>query len=305
MIDDATIDLIHARLLLAQKLLEESDRLGGFSGYNHGNDKWWLHPRHERESVVIYLLLTCFDLLGQDGGFVTFENWLDAKSKKYVDEKNQVLKDASLAPTDYVGAAKILHSHYLKLYGVKGSFNQGILGLEPQIRDRFLKSVNVSFNPDYGKYGPNTSTPGYELEDKDLELKLKLKRIYGKRNKFTHKLDQYHRASNPMMGNFCVENGSSWPVFIDKGRLSYLSGHQEIEEVKTGGVYSYDFSDWPFVLFETLYAAIGVPFDRSDIDLKFHVQIHDDSSVTVLNGIDHKLLKPLAEAIHLERIKDK
>jgi hypothetical protein len=65
MISDVTIETIFSGLRLAQQLLEESDGLTGRNGYDLNGKKWWFHPRHEREALVVYLLLTCFDKLGQ------------------------------------------------------------------------------------------------------------------------------------------------------------------------------------------------------------------------------------------------
>lgn len=307
MVSDDTVGLIKARLILAQKLLEESDRLKGYAGYNRDQDKWWLHPRHEREAVVVYLLLTCFDLLGQDhnGGFVTFEGWLNGKKPKYIQEKNLALKDIPLDAIDHVGVAKALHSHYQNLYGIKNNFFQGILNLEPDIKNRMLKSVRIIFSPDADKYGPDTSPPGYELDDKEHELRLKLKRIFGKRNNFTHNLEQYYAASFPVptLPTFRIDDvnsvdGSSWGATITDGRLYYLSGHYEFESHSDGSRYQYDFSDWPFVLFEILYAAINIPFDRTDINLKFYVRIWGDGYVCTPHGIPHKLLKPLLNYVN-------
>ncbi len=304
MVSDETVELIKARLILAQKLLEESDRLEGFAGYNHHSDKWWLHPRHERESLVIYLLLTCFDLLGQNKEYKSFDDWLT--SSKCASERKAALADFSSIEGDYVAAAKALHSAYNKLYGVKHSFTNGILTLASDTKEKFLKSVEVSFSPEYGMYGPETITPSFEIEDKELELQLKLNRIYKTRNKFTHNLEQYHRASTPRptraiypTNSVASVDGSAWGACIEGGELYYYSGHYETEELKpVGHVRQYSFLSWPFILFETLYSSIGISFDKADINLKFYVVIRNDNNqYRQLHGIPHKLLKPLRDYV--------
>lgn len=302
MVNHESMELIKARLILAQQLLEESDKLEGFAGYNYDSEKWWLHPRHERESLVIYLLLTCFDLLGQNKEFKSFDEWL--ASSKCASEREAALADFSSIGEDYVASAKALHSAYNKLYGVKHAFTRGILTLEPDIKEKFLKSVEVSFSPDYGMYGPETITSSFEIEDKELELELKLSRIYKTRNKFTHKLDQYHRASTavptrsiyPSDARSLVD-GSAWGATIEGGELYYYSGHYEIEKLPSGGARQYSFNNWPFVLFQTVYSSIGIPFDITDIKLNFYVRIWGEHQVRQFHGIPHKLLKPLRDAV--------
>ena len=87
-----TEDFIHARLILAQELLEESDRLEGIQAYKFCTEKL-THARHEREALVVYLLLTCFDRLGQtQGKHISFQNWLESKKEPYTSQKSVALK---------------------------------------------------------------------------------------------------------------------------------------------------------------------------------------------------------------------
>jgi hypothetical protein len=69
--------------------------------------------------------------------------------------------------------------------------------------------------------------------------------------------------------------------------------HQEHERVPAGGAYIYTINNWPFVLFEALYAALGIHFDRTSVSLKFQVMVFsdDESTVTTYNNVDHKYLK--------------
>ncbi|MDO8454662.1 MAG: hypothetical protein Q7S59_08845 [Sulfurimonas sp.] len=288
-----TNEFVVARLRLAQQLLEESDQLKGMDGYSFESEKWWFHPRHEREALVAYLLLTCFDRLGQHGRYISFTDWLNSKKGIYISERTNAL---SSLPSD-VGSIEFasgLFEQYQDLYGVKNSFYQGIIGLPEDVKERFLKSVNLTFNPEYGMYGSNVSTPSVPLNDEKKELDLKLKYLYSKRNRFTHKLDQYHRSSSPMMSKFKFQNGSSWSAIIGDSKLiNYGDLHQEHEKLTSGGAYVYSISDWPFILFETLYAAIDLPFDRTTINLKFQVQVFSDDHkfMTTYNNVDHKDLK--------------
>jgi len=125
-----------ARLKLAQSLLEESDRLPGWSGYDLASEnEWWRHPRHERESLVNYLLLTCFDRLGQTRGFTTFKDWLSSKRKEHVEEREKALQTLKSSTSPLVIAAS-LAEHHQEIYGVRNSFYKGIESLSEEWQKR-------------------------------------------------------------------------------------------------------------------------------------------------------------------------
>ena len=286
-------EFILARLHLAQALLEESDTLEGRSGYDFNTEKWWLHPRHEREALVVYLLLTCLDSYGQGQRFTTIQDWLRSKKQNHIYEKNEVLKSIYSEAT-ILEAAHELACYHQQVYGVRNAFYAGINRLSKNEKETLLGSVRLTYNPEFGKHGPNVSTPNFPLEDKQLELDLKIKYLYGKRNKFTHRLDQYHSSSTPIMSDFKFPNGSSWGAWIKDSHLSYLGVHQEYVPIKSGGAYVYSVSDWPFVLFEVLYKAIDVPFDRTSIKLLFQVYFENKSNpgvVGFLDRVEHSMLK--------------
>lgn len=292
MMSEEMNETIFSRLRLAQQLLEESDVLAGRDGYDFNGKKWWFHPRHEREALVIYLLLTCFDKLGQKQIFTTFPNWLKSQKVAHTTEKENIVRSIT-EDLNVVESSVQLLEGYQSIYGVRNAFYDGVKGLPENAKNHLLGSVRLSFNAEFGMHGHNVSTPSKPLEDKGLELDLKLKYLYAKRNGFTHKLDQYHSCSVPMMSEMGFKNGSSWAVMIDNKKILYMGSHQEHEKVSTGGAYVYTISGWPFVLFETLYAALGMVFDRTSINLKFRVRVFSDDrgTVTNYNGIDHKYLK--------------
>jgi len=283
---------VFARLLLAQQLLEESDHLEGMNKYDFDSEKWWFHSRHEREALVVYLLLTCFDRLGQLRQHISFPEWLKSTKEVYVTERNKVLNllSTNSSPTE---TAQKLFEVYQNIYGVKNSFYKGILNLSEESKEQFLKSVCLTFKPKCPMHGVNISTPSFPLNDKEKELKLKLKYLYNKRNSFTHKLEQYHSSSVPMISERVVQNGSSWGAIFNDSRLSYMGVHREYEKLKSGDEYVYTISDWPFILFETLYSAIDIEFDRININLKFQVMISSKGTNDriIYNGIAHKYLK--------------
>ena len=270
------IKFVLARLRLAQDLLEESDSLPGRDGYDLENPKtnpdWWRHMRHEREALVIYLLLTCFDKLGQDRGFMTFQNWLQSKKHEHANQRNQVIKliKPNSSPIDQ---ALALANEHQQLFGVKNSFFRGIEKLSPDSRKKLLDSVEVRFSPNYVNTAPDTSPPSHPLSDQDLERRLKLQFIYDKRNQFTHKLEQHYQGSSPLIAD--NKDSPSWQAMVTNSELKYLNGNQDVV-VKQNDAYIYS-TYWPFILFEILHDAVGSKFHRTDIDVRFEVMfLHDD-----------------------------
>ena len=57
-VDEAKVHAIHRRLVLAKDILEDSDKLPGRLGITDDGSAILKHPRHDREALVIYLLLT-------------------------------------------------------------------------------------------------------------------------------------------------------------------------------------------------------------------------------------------------------
>ncbi|MDK9706771.1 MAG: hypothetical protein OEL83_06935 [Desulforhopalus sp.] len=286
-------EFILARLRLAQALLEESDHLVGNSGYNHSSDRWWLHPRHEREALVAYLLLTCFDRLGQVRRFMTHSDWLKSKKTQHIAERSKAL-DCLPTNATPVEAACALADEYQSLYGVRNAFCNGIDSLPEEGRKRLFSSIRLVFRPEFMEHGSNVSTRACPLEDVKLERELQVKHLYKKRNQFTHRLDQFQMSSTPMVSDSKIPNGSSWVVEITDEKLFYWGVHQEHEPVETGGAYVYTIIGWPFVLFEVLYDAIGLPFERTSIKLRFHVKFFSSGRPNVVGYnavVEHHLLK--------------
>lgn len=290
LIREENVKFVLARLQLAQALLEESDALPGRTGYDFkSEDEWWRHSRHEREALVNYLLLTCFDRLGQQSGFTTLQGWLKSKKLEHERERQYVLETLNLNMPPLESASALV-DQYQVLYGVRNTFYRGIESLSVELQNNLMSSITISYDPIYGTLGPNTSTPSYPLNDDVLERKLKLKYLYDKRNHFTHRLEQHYAASTPLASR--DNNGPSWRAEIRDSRLSYYSGNQEIVRLPNGGVHVFS-SAWPFILFETLHAAVGSKFHRTDIKLRFEVHCFSSKTPNVVVSaiVDHQNLK--------------
>jgi len=279
-----------ARLKMAQELLEESDAMLGFAGYGRSEENWQLHPRHEREGLVVYLLLTCFDKLGQNSEYADFPKWIN--SGKYSQERDQALESIT-AEMGAVEATKCLLSYYNSRYGVKRAFENGINRLENNVRSRLMSTLDVSRIPVIENPQPNTIYPGLPVSEERLVEKIKIESMFRFRNKFTHSLVQYFRASAPFLqGNRSLE--SSWVAEVDDGKIWYWTLGNETIEIN-GGKYGITMHDWPFVLFKTLYSAIGVNFDVTTINLKFMVRLQVGGYVHTFDGISHAELKAFGE----------
>jgi hypothetical protein len=289
---------VHARLLLAQALLEEADALPGRSGCALESEEWWKHPRHEREALVVYLLLTCFDKLGQKQTFTTFAHWIESKRAHHVAERQDAMESCGpdASPLDIAGA---LSRHHQKLYGVRNAFYEGINGLPHDVCDKLLSTVRVTFCANFTSYPVNASPPSIPLEDKKRERELKLRYLFDKRNRFTHQLEQFHTSSIPLMSDFRgqQQGGASWMAFIRDSRLSYGGVQQDRVVTAEGDAYNYSVRDWPFALFESLYAAIELAFERTSIDLCFQVLLKSSkhpAEYVRLPSVRHKYMKDIA-----------
>lgn len=285
--------LIRARLILAQKLLEESDTLPGVEGYNfEDRDNWFLHERHEREALVVYLLLTCFDLLGQSQPHVDFMKWLTSKNPIRIEDRRIAAETICQENADCFEQAKILFEYYNKHYGATSAFYSGIEQLPDNAKQRLLSTVSVvgrdprSLKPEY----KNTSFPGIPLEDEEQKITLQKRYLYSLRNAFTHQLSQLHFSSTPMMSAFpskeLPSDGASWGIYIYDGEIHYGGVHQDQDKT-----HVYTLTDWPFVLFEVLYAALGEEFDRTSIKLKFFIQSFEGERIRGQRSVEHALVR--------------
>ena len=286
--------LIRARLILAQKLLEESDTLAGLEGYNFKDrDNWFLHERHEREALVVYLLLTCFDLLGQSKPHVDFMKWLESKNSARVEERRMAAEVICPENADCFEQAKILFQHYNKHHGATSAFYSGIDKLPDNTKQLLLSTVSVvkrdprSLEPEY----KNTSFTGIPLENEEQKIALQKRYLYSLRNAFTHQLSQLHFSSTPMMSAFPgiidfkdgpPSDGASWGINIIDKKIHYGGVHQDQDNR-----YVYTLSDWPFVLFEVLYAALGEEFDRTTIKLLFFIQVFEGKHLRFYSSVEH------------------
>ncbi|MES1183073.1 MAG: hypothetical protein ABUL60_04615 [Myxococcales bacterium] len=216
---------------MAKALIDFNETLAGPKNIQDreypGGVKGWTHIINEHDALVSYLLLTCFDLLGQPDEWVTFEAWLASR-------RHQLEREAAAAsaPTGAAAADVALHlsREHTKLYGAKRSFYRFINErLTAAARGRLLLSISVR---DAGteRVGPNV--------ERD-----KLNFLYDTRNAFTHRAEakgQYARA----IGTYVAQ--------VQGSQISMV-----FYPVRREGDVEYFVQGWPFTLYELVAEHIG------------------------------------------------
>lgn len=138
----------------------------------------WSHPLADFDALRTYLLLTCFDLLGQSNDFCPYDEWLKSEKKK--DERDAAFALAE-QEADFLAKLKIVHAEYLRIHGVGNAFRRFIgHNLSLTQRQILLDSIRVSLSP-IGP--PNVSMPALphtESDEGKISFLLRL------RNGYTH-----------------------------------------------------------------------------------------------------------------------
>lgn len=185
-----------------------------------------------REPLVSYLLLTCFDRLGQPTEWLEFGAWL--KSDRHKDEREKALHTAKKID-DLTEGCKLLHSHYLALYGVKSSFFRFLREVLPTSdRNALLGSIDITKST----YPPSQELLGAATDDE------KERYLFKRRNDYTHKA-----AFTPPAGGWLERSFTNhvqdfrkgywtdtvtneWPAVLERivriGLASYLRQAQQL-----------------------------------------------------------------------------
>ncbi|WP_447981800.1 hypothetical protein [Achromobacter kerstersii] len=258
---------------MAQRILEDSDLIPIVEDFDGAFEK--PHERHTREALAVYLLLTCFDALGQERPHVGFRDWMTGST--YREEVQQALELASIeVAKGPVEATNALLAGWSALYGVTSGFRNSIEMLSDPAKDWLFSSMTVARrSPEADKF-PNASVPTIPIGDPARERKLKVDYLYSKRNEFTHSLQQWHISSHPRQWIFVRHMSNPVPKDVPVAAWSALVPRSKV--VRLGGIHEdrrgsklFSVSDWPFVLFEVLYSAIDIRFDRTSINLRYCV----------------------------------
>lgn len=202
----------------------------------------WIHPWKYFESLRNYLLLTCFDALGQQAPFLPFNSWLEAKPTKA--EREQIFEAAAMGIHDtesLVSAVKLIHREYLTLYGTKNSFYWFINEvLDIQTRAKLLSSVMIE--------KVHNLTHTYETVDAPQE---KVKFLFYIRNSYTH-----HAMDTGFGAGAVFPELYGKPIMIHgKLQLGYCP---ILREQKGDHRITYLVRDWPNVLKEAVTVGLNL-----------------------------------------------
>lgn len=133
-------------------------------------DALWSH----QQALVVFLLLTCFDRLGQPADWVDFGSWLQSDRHS---EEREACESVIPANLGYAEIAQKLHAQYLQLYGTRNSFFRFLRDTLPlNMRKVVLDSLDIrrSSNPPDIKSFP----PASDSEKQEYLFKI--------RNEYTH-----------------------------------------------------------------------------------------------------------------------
>src|SRR5579872_3310205 len=130
---------ISARLAMVKVLIEFAEGLAGPARILETSDGGWSHVYGEYDALVTYLLLTCFDALGQEDRWIDFSSWL--RTDRGNEEREQAVHAFSMS--DPVLAAAHLYDAYNAVYGVRRGFYHLIDTMNGDERDRLLRSIQV------------------------------------------------------------------------------------------------------------------------------------------------------------------
>lgn len=266
--------------------------------------EYWLHARHEREALVAYLLLTCFDILGRKEKHLTFADWVNSRKDIHIAQKQTAINlNQELNGGDPLSLTKLLLAKHSEIFGVKNSFYSGMDTLTDSGKQKLFCSISVGFLPGHCN-DPKVSYPLEPISDSAEEMRLKKAYVFRRRNNFTHNLEQFQMSSVPMHTKGADQPTASWMAMLEDGEVRYWGVHSERVPYKTGH-YVYSLGQWPFVLFEVLYEAINIPFDITNIDLKFYLWIlsNRNQKNMQLRCIPHSILKCASENwAHIESL---
>jgi hypothetical protein len=263
--NDVRYSLVQNRLSLAKRLLEQGEKLRDFN-LIQAQDDGWTHPYIQHDALINYLLLTCFDILGQSNEWLPFNSWLEASKKKC--ERDEAVKRIpdSAKPVEI---AKVMYAEYQKIYGVKTSFYRFIDEiLTEEAREQLLLSVRIEQKEE-----------GSVFIDDAIKKKVFL---YESRNLFPHHLIP---TGSPARG--------VWPELMMFKNNQLMWGYIH---VRTKNDYFYSVRRWPFELFEIISKVIGQYLEIYDFNLECRVFLNDRQ--TVIENIKFSDLK------HLEKLSE-
>lgn len=241
---DARISLVRDRLEFVQVITDLNPQFLDPSLIKHTSNGGCAHPWKHFDALRNYLLLTCFDLLGQPDEWMDFNSWL--KSKKHCEEVSQAISQIDGAG-DSLELIKAVNLFYTKKFGVKNSFYRFINNVLPaEVKTALLYSIQISSVRTWTTGDSNGAEELQKIEDDDSKIKF----LYWIRNAYTHKAIS---TGSPAGGIW--KNGARSQLVngVEMHGWLHTASRQEGEKDH----YTYGaFRKWPEVLIETVEAGL-------------------------------------------------
>lgn len=240
------------RAKLAQRVFVQNEGMRGHNEFLSEGPTWWDHSYVEHDGLVIYLLLTCFDILGQDRAFMDFGSWLHSEMAA-----TALRQDESPAAPPLVKAHS-LFMEYSKQFGVRRSFYRfANEQLRQESRATLLGSIRAYV--------------GGTIQEVDERTKLDF--LFGIRNTFTHR-----------GGSDGLYNRALMPQRVHIKRAKELAGW---ERLSNWNKLTMHVRKWPFVLFEVLAEQLGVE-ELAYPKIRVEVHVHFDDEVIKFNDVPYR-----------------
>ena len=231
------IQIVKERIALVNKLtsVRESFR-GNQLIEGGGKDNSWTHPYKHYAALRNYLLLTCFDILGQTEDYIDFFSWL--QSKKLKEERENIIKKCE--GTDIVLNMINVHKEYNSIYGISKSFHRFIYQiLSDENRNKLFDSIDIK------RRSVSDSKP-IEI---NVSEKMKSDFLFLIRNSFTHK---GKALASPTGGVYYPFDGEEKPFFdpvLKKEMWGYFWNYSEVKEKYRTDYFA---RKWPSLLVEII-----------------------------------------------------
>jgi hypothetical protein len=265
---DIQYSAVQERLNLAKQIFEQSQHKCDLSLVRETENGGWTHPVIQYDALVNYLLLTCFDSLGQPSEGLSFDSWLTANKTKREREEAAARINQPASPA---AIAKEMYNAYQKIYGVKSSFYRFIDEiLDKETRERLLTSIRIEQRIEDGK--------ATIIDDPEKKKSF----LYESRNLFTHRLKPTGSAARAIFPDAVMvkDNKISWGYSL----------------VRTDRSYAYFVRKYPFELFEIISSVIGQPIEVYDFNLECRVFVKFESGAYVcIENVRFSSLRDLSQ----------
>lgn len=222
-------------VMLASQRLELCARLANEAGYGAVSG--------HQKSLVYYLLLTCFDRLGQPSPWMSYDEWIASSDME--SERDSAVGNLNQTK-DPIEIAKSIYKYYISKYGTKNAFFRF---MDEVINGEDLKKLLDSIMLTKLDRISGQST---NLTDND-----KKKYLYELRNSYTHKSEWRYGVTlappalpselQKEIDDYANQEG------VNMESLIFNLYDQQNTATYTKSIL---FSDWPIVLFETVRAGI-------------------------------------------------